>query len=162
MSLPRCFVFKNLIKALYISLLCGFCISFASAKNQQARSWVLVDFDRDHSCLLHVLIADSPNEHEQGVMFMSEGEIGDGMLFVFEPPRPMNFWMKNTLVSLDVYFFDENGLLLDAFKKRKPLSLDMFGSHGNVKYVIETITGRLNESPVQMTKPTDKHYAKCF
>ncbi|MDF1594731.1 MAG: DUF192 domain-containing protein [Acidimicrobiia bacterium] len=56
-----------------------------------------------------VALADSPALRQQGLMFVEDlGEL-DGMLFVFEEERSGAFWMKNTLIALDIAFFDNDG-----------------------------------------------------
>ncbi|MDD4319102.1 MAG: DUF192 domain-containing protein [Candidatus Peribacteraceae bacterium] len=61
---------------------------------------------------LSVEIADTPQEQERGLMFRER--IGNGMLFVFDRPRILSFWMKNTLVPLDIMYFDAEGAFVSA------------------------------------------------
>ena len=57
-----------------------------------------------------VAVADTPELRQRGLMFVED--LGDlqGMLFVFEEERTGGFWMKNTLIALDIAFFDTSGL----------------------------------------------------
>src|ERR1700748_3661296 len=48
-----------------------------------------------------VWIADKPARQEQGLMFVRDLPVGQGMLFPLEKPRQMSMWMKNTYVELD-------------------------------------------------------------
>ncbi len=43
-----------------------------------------------------------------------------GMVFAFPEKQPLNFWMKNTLIPLDIYFYDETGKLVDLVKNMRP------------------------------------------
>ena len=49
-------------------------------------------------------LALTPQEHEQGLMFVKHLPENEGMLFVFEQEQPQLFWMKNTLIDLDMVF----------------------------------------------------------
>jgi uncharacterized membrane protein (UPF0127 family) len=54
-------------------------------------------------------VADTEAERERGLMGRASLAEGDGMLFVFDHEQPLAFWMKNTLIPLDIAYFDANG-----------------------------------------------------
>jgi len=68
----------------------------------------------------------------------------EGMLFIFPSPGPVSFWMKNTLIPLDMLFFDESGLLLKVHSNAIPGDLTSIPGKGNVLVVLE-IGGGLAE-----------------
>jgi len=57
---------------------------------------------------ISVEVADTPEARERGLMFRTELPPEYGMLFVFAEEQVLQFWMKNTLVSLDMVFIDRS------------------------------------------------------
>lgn len=53
-----------------------------------------------------VEVADTDVERETGLMFRDSLKPKTGMLFIFGQPMPLSFWMKNTKIPLDIFFFD--------------------------------------------------------
>lgn len=70
-----------------------------------------------------VEIADDPAERAQGLMNRRALAPGHGMLFVYPVPQPVSFWMKNTLIPLDILFFDARGVLRHVHPQARPLDL---------------------------------------
>ena len=65
-----------------------------------------------------------------------------GMIFPYDPPRKVAFWMKNTLISLDIIFVGPDGTILRIGADAVPLSLDPAPSGGLTKAVLEINGGR--------------------
>lgn len=68
-----------------------------------------------------VEIADDPAERAQGLMFRKSLPPGQGMLFVYEHPQPVSFWMRNTLIPLDMIFIDGQGEIRHIHPMARPL-----------------------------------------
>ncbi len=58
--------------------------------------------------VVQALVADTPAKQEKGLMFVTDLPENKGMLFVFEQNDEQIFWMKNTLIDLDMVFLDSN------------------------------------------------------
>lgn len=74
---------------------------------------------------LKVEMALTPGQKSQGLMGRTHLAEGSGMLFEFQPPQILSFWMKNTLIPLSIGFFREDKTLIEI--------QDMEPSHGPVR-----------------------------
>lgn len=70
-----------------------------------------------------VEIAADPASRAQGLMGRRQLLRSHGMLFVYETPQPAGFWMKNTLIPLDMLFFDQRGVLRHVHPQAQPHDL---------------------------------------
>lgn len=89
-------------------------------------------------------IADNDKDRSQGMMYRSSMPDSTGMLFVFEQPKEQSFWMKNTSISLDILYVDENGEIVTLHKYTTPYSENKIPSYGEAKYVVEVLGGFTN------------------
>ena len=90
-----------------------------------------------------VELATTPEQQSQGLMHRTEMAADAGMLFLFEPERPVSFWMKNTLISLDILFVAADGKIVNIGERTEPLSTASVPSDGPVRAVLE-INGGLS------------------
>ena len=88
-----------------------------------------------------VWIAADDRSREQGLMYIRELPPDRGMLFLFERPQRVAFWMKDTYLSLDLIFIDPAGRVLNVAADAKPLSLTPIQSRGDAIAVLEVIAG---------------------
>jgi len=88
-------------------------------------------------------IADDPAEQARGLMFRPVLPEKAGMLFVFDPPRPANFWMRNTMIPLDMIFIDDTGRIESIAERNDTYSERASSSEGPVRAVLE-INGGLS------------------
>lgn len=72
---------------------------------------------------IRIEIADDPAERAQGLMYRENLAPQTGMLFIYESPRPASFWMKNTLIPLDMIFMDARGTIRHIHPSAVPLDL---------------------------------------
>jgi uncharacterized membrane protein (UPF0127 family) len=71
--------------------------------------------DDDITYVLTVAVADTDAKRQQGLMNVADLGDLDGMLFLWQEPTTTSFWMKDTLLPLDIAFFDEAHALVDNF-----------------------------------------------
>lgn len=94
-------------------------------------------------------VAKTPQEQEIGLMFRTELLPNRGMLFPFQPARSVNFWMKNTLIPLDMVFLHQ-GIIQEIAEQVPPCTADPCPSYGppfnvDIDQVIELRNGRASE-----------------
>jgi uncharacterized protein len=84
-----------------------------------------------------VTIADDAAERSKGLMNVPEMPRMTGMLFVYEEPQRASFWMRNTLITLDMLFADATGTITHIHENAVPLDETSIPGGDNVKYVLE-------------------------
>lgn len=89
-----------------------------------------------------VALADTPLLWSRGLMGVTSLSV-DGMLFVFEDTASLSFWMKDTLLPLDIAFFSADGTLVDSFGMTpcEQESCRTYSAAGPFRYAIETVVG---------------------
>lgn len=89
-----------------------------------------------------VELAVTPAEQERGLMFRKSLAPDHGMLFPYNPPRPAAFWMKNTLIPLDIIYIGPDGRVLSIARNAVPHDETPLPSGGAVRGVLEIAGGR--------------------
>ena len=92
-----------------------------------------------------VEVARTGPEQQQGLMNRASLAPDRGMIFPYDPPQPVAFWMKNTLIPLDLIYIAPGGRILRIEANAVPLSLDQLPSGGPVEAVLELAGGRAAE-----------------
>lgn len=100
-----------------------------------------------------VEVAKTPEEQAMGLMFRNELAADRGMVFPFDPPRDASFWMRNTLIPLDMIFVRADGSIANIAANTVPYSEEPVPSDGPVMAVLEIAGGRSAELGI---KPGDK------
>jgi len=88
-----------------------------------------------------VEVARTPAEQERGLMFRTSLPSRGGMLFPMGAPREATFWMKNTVLPLDMIFIRADGTIARIAERTVPYSLDLVDSGEPVAAVLEIIGG---------------------
>lgn len=68
-----------------------------------------------------VEIADDEAERARGLMYRRDLPQGNGMLFIYDNPRAVSFWMRNTYIPLDLVFLDQGGIIRHIHRNAVPL-----------------------------------------
>lgn len=95
-----------------------------------------------------VEVVTTPEKQALGLMFRDSLPGDAGMLFVFPDSRTRSFWMKNTRIPLDIFYFDENLKLVSVAEEAKPCRVQRcpsYPSAGPARYVLELNAGKAAE-----------------
>lgn len=84
-----------------------------------------------------VEVADDAAERAKGLMFRQDMPLSEGMLFVYDAPRQVSFWMKNTLIPLDMVFADATGTVTRVYANAVPGDLTPIDGGEGVQFVVE-------------------------
>ena len=90
---------------------------------------------------LDIEIASTDYEVQTGLMYRKDMGDRQGMLFVFEDEAPHSFYMKNTLIALDILFIDSEFKIVNIHRNAQPLNEAGIPSGGPVQYVLEVKAG---------------------
>ena len=93
--------------------------------------------------IINVQIADDNDERMKGLMFIEKLDENGGMLFIFEKEDYQAFWMKNTLIPLDMIFINDELQIVDI-KNAIPCKQDpcnVYTSNQPARYVLEINEG---------------------
>ncbi|WP_052293164.1 DUF192 domain-containing protein [Coraliomargarita akajimensis] len=116
------FAIRLLLSALFALLPLGI-LSGCSSENESPTATTQTVVSKDTyfpaklgSKELQLQLALNDAERAKGLMFRESLNINHGMLFVFEKSGPRAFWMKNTLIPLDLAYLDHTGTVLELHK----------------------------------------------
>jgi uncharacterized protein len=106
-----------------------------------------------------VEIADTEAERQKGMMFRKVAPPDRGMLFDMKQVAEAAFWMKNTLIPLDIIYIQPDGVILSIARNTTPLSEAPIPSGGPILGVLELAGGRAEEIGLM---PGDKVEHRIF
>jgi len=100
-----------------------------------------------------VEMATNESQRERGLMYRKQLGPYEGMLFDFQDERPVSFWMKNTLIPLDMVFIAADGTVRHVHANAVPMSTETIPSEHPVRGVLEINGGSARLLGI---KPGDK------
>jgi uncharacterized membrane protein (UPF0127 family) len=102
---------------------------------------------------LVVGVADAAELRRRGLMFVADLGDLDGMIFIFGQDTAGGFWMKDTLIPLDIAFFDAAGKFVDGFAMEPCVTDDCpsYQPAGAYRYALEVPAGSMPDSPESLS-----------
>ncbi|MEC9415966.1 MAG: DUF192 domain-containing protein [Pseudomonadota bacterium] len=132
-----------LLDIFLIIFFCNITQVYANAELDQAfkKKNIVISSSNQTCTHITVWVAGNPKQQARGLMFIKMLPENTGMLFIYPDEKIRSMWMKNTFISLDMLFIDENGYISSIQKNTEPLSLKTINSKVPVKYVLELASG---------------------
>ena len=126
------------MKSLFLGGLLALSASAAAALCSEDRVTVIGGFGQ---APFTVTVADDNAERNKGLMDVAQMPTMTGMLFVNEDPQHATFWMKNTLIPLDMIFAGADGTILSIHENAIPMDETVIDGGQGVKFVLEVNGG---------------------
>lgn len=92
-------------------------------------------------------VMDTQPKRSEGMMYVQDGDFKEdqGMIFVFSRPQQLGFWMRNTLVPLDIAYCDAKGRVLNTYTMKALDETSDYSSKGNAMFAIELKAGTIKK-----------------
>jgi uncharacterized protein len=113
---------------------------FAACAQEQPKVAITGADGRD-LIVVNVEVAATNAKRELGLMYRRHLDEEAGMIFLFKQPQHLTFWMKNTLIPLDMIFADSDGRIVGIVENAAPLSESIDAVDGDSQYVLEVNGG---------------------
>ena len=133
------FKFFALLLTIFAAAACARSDNLNAASDKAVSKLVIESASGEH--IFKVELVNTPETRRLGLMYRTELAPDAGMLFDFEEPQPVSIWMKNTLMSLDIAFIDEHGVIKRITADATPRSLESMPSGADVLSVLEVNGG---------------------
>ncbi|TNC45964.1 DUF192 domain-containing protein [Rubellimicrobium rubrum] len=121
--------------------------SNASAECRDDRVTIDGDFGR---VSFTVQVADDVPERAQGLMNVERMDTLAGMLFVYDAPQSVAFWMENTLIPLDMIFARSDGTVLAIHENAVPMDRTPIPGGDDVQFVLEVNGGLVDRLGIEV------------
>jgi len=147
------------MRSLSVALLLLLAIAPASAQSALPTEKIVVDTKAGPRAFTVEIAADAKTR-ERGLMFRKHMDAGAGMLFDFQEPQLVDFWMENTILPLDMLFVRKDGTIANIAANAVPFSRDTIPSDGAIQVVIEINGGlarKLGIAPGQTVHAAQLH-----
>ncbi|WP_265530341.1 DUF192 domain-containing protein [Sphingomicrobium marinum] len=90
-------------------------------------------------------VARTRQQQNRGLMFRDSMAPDEGMIFPYDPPQMLSFWMKNTYIPLDIIYVGEDGRIINIHENTVPLREEPYVSFDDAVLVLEINGGRSAE-----------------
>ena len=135
------------MRASYLALTLALCVLSTGIFANPMATVTIHGAEREHR--FDVEVVATPESRSQGLMYRTELAEDSGMLFVFERPAEVAFWMRNTFIPLDMIFIDRHGRVVHIHPQAQPHDDTLISSGQPVTHVLEINGGLAAELGIE-------------
>ena len=136
-------------KFVFLALFTPFLFSCSENIEQKPTSPLIVQTSNG-DVRFNVEVARTPDELQKGLMFRTQMPANNGMIFSFDPVRPITMWMKNTKISLDMLFIAPDATISMIKENAIPMSEEHIKSREPVRAVVELNAGQVHRHGIKI------------
>ena len=129
-------------------LSCALILALVSCSNEPPRLKLEKARLRVKGKAINAELAREPEEQARGLMYRRSLGENEGMLFVYDAPRMVSFWMKNTRIPLSIAFMEGNGRIVHIEQMQPYDSVTLHPSPQPVQYALEMNQGWFEKNGV--------------
>lgn len=116
-------------------------VSYEPKFKKEGELYLIEGASSDTIKRIDIEVAETREEISYGMMYRQSMDPETGMLFLMGDERPQSFYMKNTYVSLDIIFINDDMEIVSIQKNAEPLNERSLPSEGPASYVLEVKGG---------------------
>jgi len=138
---------------LIIIIVAGAWLYFKTPNPQLITSNIVLTNSQNQDFYINAELADTSLKRTKGLMNRTSLDSDAGMLFTFSDEATRSFWMKNTLIPLDIIFISEAGQIVDIkhnFEPCKTINCPAYTSKLPAKYVLEVNSGYAKQNNINI------------
>ena len=101
----------------------------------------------------YIELAETQEQRSRGLMYRETLDQDKGMFFIFDEEKEHSFWMKNTLIPLDIIWINEDKEIVDIKKDVQPCvqeECQIFKPSNKAKYVLELNAGQSEKTNIKI------------
>lgn len=151
---------SSFVSGLFAICLIVACRPAESPLKEQGEELTFLSESGEVSGRLLVETVATDEARARGLMFRETMEEDRGMLFIFSEEREHAFWMKNTLISLDMIFLDTSGAVVGILHKTVPRNTENLTVGVPSRYVVETVGGWAMKHGIQIGNRSQFSYLR--
>lgn len=144
-------MFKKLFPSIICLISLAIVVFLVPSKHNSATISITTNTGKE--VLFNLTHADTPEKRERGLMYVATLADDAAMLFIFAEESRRDFWMRNTLMPLDMIFFNTDFQIVDIIENAMPCTSDpctVYSSLKPAQYVLEIKAGQTKAKQIQI------------